>query len=128
MPSVSQAPPSGRYLSFVEREELTLLRAQGYGVRPIAIRLHRSPSTITRDLVPPVFSAHEPEALRPGYRYGMAQMDLAADVVFKRSAPLRAMFRRGCELGILVGGANRTTHLFGRRINRHYRGKLQTML
>ena len=58
----------------------------------------------------------------------MAQMELATDVVFKRSAPLRALFQRACELGVLVGGANRTTHLFGRRINRRYQGKLQTVL
>ncbi|MBV9602111.1 MAG: hypothetical protein JOZ87_35360 [Chloroflexi bacterium] len=58
----------------------------------------------------------------------MAQMELATDVVFKRSAPLTALFRRACELGVLVGGANRTTHLFGRRINRRYQGKLQTVL
>jgi hypothetical protein len=78
--------------------------------------------------VVPVFSSQEREALRPGYRYSMAQMELATDVVFKRSAPLRALFQRACELGVLVGGANRTTHLFGRRINRHYQGKLQTVL
>ncbi len=41
---------SGRYLSFVEREEIALLRAQGVGVREIARRLHRSPSTISREL------------------------------------------------------------------------------
>jgi hypothetical protein len=58
----------------------------------------------------------------------MAQMELATDVVFKRSAPLRALFQRACELGVLVGGANRTTHLFGRRIDRRYQGKLQTVL
>src|SRR5215216_920092 len=78
--------------------------------------------------VVPAFSPAEREALRPGYRYSMAQMELATDVVFKRSAPLTAVFRRACELGVLVGGANRTTHLFGRRINRKYQGKLQTVL
>jgi hypothetical protein len=31
-------------------------------------------------------------------------------------------------LGVLVGGAERTTHLFGQRINRRYQGKLQTVL
>lgn len=41
---------SGRYLSFVEREEIALLRAQGVGVREIARRLQRSPSTISREL------------------------------------------------------------------------------
>jgi IS30 family transposase len=50
MPTVSQAPLSGRYLSFVEREEIGLLRAGGCGVRMIARRLHRAPSTISREL------------------------------------------------------------------------------
>jgi len=50
MPSVSQAPLSGRYLSFAEREEIALLRAQGQGVREIARQLERSPSTISREL------------------------------------------------------------------------------
>ena len=50
MATVSQAPLSGRYLSFVEREEIALLRARGCGVRAIARRLDRSPSTISREL------------------------------------------------------------------------------
>jgi len=45
------APPlSGRYLSFVERELLALLRAQGHGVRACARHLDRAPSTISREL------------------------------------------------------------------------------
>src|SRR6266542_6384552 len=50
MPTLSQVPLSGRYVSFLEREEIALLRARGYGVRAIARRLHRSPSTISREL------------------------------------------------------------------------------
>jgi IS30 family transposase len=41
---------SGRYLSFPERENIALLRAQGRGVREIAHRVGRSPSTISREL------------------------------------------------------------------------------
>jgi len=41
---------SGRYLSFPEREDIALLRAQGLGVREIARHLDRSPSTISREL------------------------------------------------------------------------------
>jgi IS30 family transposase len=41
---------SGRCLSFQEREEIAILRAQGAGVREIARRLGRSPSTISREL------------------------------------------------------------------------------
>ena len=47
---MSLSPPSGRYLSFEEREELALYRAQGLGVRDIAGRLGRSASTISREL------------------------------------------------------------------------------
>ena len=50
MPPMTLAPPSGRYLSFPEREEVALLRAQQCGVREIARRLGRSPSTISREL------------------------------------------------------------------------------
>jgi len=47
----SQSKPlSGRYLSFAEREELAILRAQGHGVRTIADQLNRAPSTISREL------------------------------------------------------------------------------
>ncbi len=41
---------SGRYLSFAEREEIAIWRAQNVGVREIARRLGRSPSTISREL------------------------------------------------------------------------------
>jgi IS30 family transposase len=50
MPSISLDPPSGRYLSFAEREEIAVLRAQERGVREIARRLGRSPATISREL------------------------------------------------------------------------------
>lgn len=50
MPPIDLVPRSGRYLSFSEREELALLWAQAHGVREIARRLGRSPSTISREL------------------------------------------------------------------------------
>lgn len=40
--------PSGRYLSFAEREEIALLRAQDKGVREIARAVGRDQSTISR--------------------------------------------------------------------------------
>jgi IS30 family transposase len=50
MASIQLTPSSGRYLSFVEREEIALLQAQDIGVREIARRLGRDPSTISREL------------------------------------------------------------------------------
>ncbi len=43
-------PPSGRCLSFAEREELAILRAQDLEMREIGRRLGRSGSTISREL------------------------------------------------------------------------------
>jgi len=50
MASLDLAPLSGRYLSFGEREEIALLRAQNVGVSQIAGRLGRHRSTISREL------------------------------------------------------------------------------
>jgi len=50
MPSIDPGLFSGRYLSFSEREEIAILKAQGIGVRETARRLGRSPSTISREL------------------------------------------------------------------------------
>ena len=46
----SAKPLSDRYLSFAEREEIALLRAQGCSMQEIARRLGRAASTISREL------------------------------------------------------------------------------
>ena len=46
----SAKPLSGRALSFAEREEIAIGRAQRHGVREIARQLKRAPSTISREL------------------------------------------------------------------------------
>lgn len=50
MTPLSLDEPTGRYLSFAEREEIALLKAQGRGVRAIAGVVGRHPSTISREL------------------------------------------------------------------------------
>jgi transposase, IS30 family len=50
MPLFMVAPLTGRYLSFPEREEIAMLKGQGLGVREIARRVGRDPSTISREL------------------------------------------------------------------------------
>ena len=47
---IDLSPATGRYLSFHEREEIALSKAQGAGVREIARRLGRHPSTVSREL------------------------------------------------------------------------------
>lgn len=50
MPPMCLAEPTGRYLSFEEREEIAILRAQDKGVREIARSIGRDPGTISREL------------------------------------------------------------------------------
>ncbi len=50
MPPIALVPISARYLSFPEREEIALLHAKQLGVRAIARRIGRAPSTISREL------------------------------------------------------------------------------
>lgn len=69
MPTIELNPPTDRYLSFAEREEIAVLREQGHGVRAIAREIGRSPSTISREL-------RRNAATRNGkltYRAGVAQ-------------------------------------------------------
>jgi hypothetical protein len=83
--------------AFLAVADVAALQAAADRLTP-AVLQHRCNSWVRR--VVPVFSPVEREALRPGYRYSMAQMELATDVVFKRSAPLRApvpaCLRAGC--------------------------------
>jgi IS30 family transposase len=46
----SSRPLSGRYLSFAEREEIALLRAQGCSMQDVARRIGRAASTVSREL------------------------------------------------------------------------------
>lgn len=49
MPPIYLAEPTGRYLSFEEREEIAILRARGMGVRQIADTIGRDPGTVLRE-------------------------------------------------------------------------------
>ena len=83
MPPLCLAEPGRRYLSFAEREELALLRAQGLGVREIARRLRRHPSTISREV-------RRNSATRSGrveYRASVAQWK--AETAAKRPKPAK---------------------------------------
>ena len=83
MPLISLDRPSGRYLSFAEREEIALMRARDAGVREIARTLGRDPSTISREL-------RRNAATRGGkldYRAGVAQWK--AELAARRSTPAK---------------------------------------
>ena len=83
MPPFSLEPLSGRYLSFQEREEIALLKAQGAGVRQIARAIGRDPSTISRELRRNAAT----RTANPGYRASVAQWK--AELAAKRPKPAK---------------------------------------
>ena len=76
----------------------------------------------------PSFSDHERSACRLQYQWSMAQMEFCRNVIFRRRARLRELFQRAVEIGVALGGATQTRHIFGRRIDRRYDGKLEPTL
>jgi IS30 family transposase len=78
MPPMTLAEPTGRYLSFVEREEIAILRAQGHGPREIGRRIGRDASTISRELRRNAAT----RSTNPGYRATTAQWK--AEIAAKR--------------------------------------------
>ena len=85
MPLFMSKPISGRYLSFAEREEIALLRAQDVGLREIARRLERSPSTISRELARNAAT----RGGKPEYRASVAQWK--SELTGKRPKPAKLL-------------------------------------
>src|SRR3954471_4570498 len=83
MPPLSLAEPTGRFLSFFEREEIARLNGQGLGIRAIARQLNRDPGTISREV-------RRNAATRAGkreYRAGVAQWK--AQIAARRPKPVK---------------------------------------
>ena len=76
----------------------------------------------------PRFSPRERAACGLDYQWSVAQIEFARDVIFRRRARLHELFQRAVEIGVALGGATQTRHIFGRRINCRYQGKLETIL
>jgi IS30 family transposase len=87
----ADAGPGKRCLSFEEREEIALLRAEGVGVREIARVLGRSPSTISRELRRLRLSPTR--AHRHQYRASTAQADADAKSRRPKDAKLATNLR-----------------------------------
>src|SRR4051812_45634934 len=89
----AESSRSSRFLSLLERQRIAMLRARGLGVREIARRLGRSPSTVSRELR---------RNLRPHDR-GLYDGDLAHARARNRARrPRRPLLAREPELRRIV--------------------------
>jgi hypothetical protein len=56
--------------------------------------------------------------------YAIGQIEYCRNFIFKRSFPIHKIFELGCEIGLWRLTANRISELFGVRLTKQQRGKL----
>lgn len=74
----------------------------------------------------PKFSARERRQLYLGRCYAVAQVEYCRNFVFRRHFPIHKIFERSCDLGLMNLTAGTVSQIFGVRLTKHLRGKLQT--
>jgi hypothetical protein len=61
-------------------------------------------------------------------RYSLTQVEYCRNFIFRRNFPIRRIFERSCELGLWRLMADRVSEIFGHRISKRLKGKLQVVL
>jgi len=76
----------------------------------------------------PKFSRREREAMNLSRFYAVAQIEYCRNFIFKRRFPIHKLFERGCEIGLWRLSAHKIAEVFGLRLTKLLRGKLNTTL
>ncbi len=74
----------------------------------------------------PFFTAKEREQAGCQHRLLFAQVEFCDNLIFRRRAALDKLGERLFDANRTIGQPNKITMIFGRRISKRYRGKLQT--
>ena len=75
----------------------------------------------------PKFSKHERAGMNLRRFHAINQIEYCQNMVFKRNFPIRRLFLRSCELGLITLTADKIINIFGHRVTRRFNGKLQTV-
>src|SRR6267378_100867 len=74
----------------------------------------------------PFFTAREREHAGCQHRLFFSQVEYCDNLIFRRRAALDNLGQRLLDANRTIGQPNKITVIFGRRVNKRYRGKLQT--
>src|SRR5262249_45947146 len=74
----------------------------------------------------PFFSAAERQQAGCQHRLFFSQVEYCDNLIFHRRAALDKLSERLLDANRTIGQPNKITMIFGRRVTRHYRGRLQT--
>jgi len=76
----------------------------------------------------PKFSKQDRKAIALGRAYSLNQVEYCRNFIFRRHFPIHQIFERSCELGLFRLTADSISQIFGVRMHKRLRGKLQSML
>jgi hypothetical protein len=79
-------------------------------------------------LLGPKFSKRERKLMNLDRFYAFCQVEYCLNFIFRRTFPIHKLFERSCELGLLELTAEKISQIFGQRITRQLKGKLQSTL
>ena len=76
----------------------------------------------------PKFSKRERAAMNLHRFYAVSQVEYCRNFIFKRNFPIHKIFERGCEIGLWRMTANKIAEVFGQRVTKKLKGKLNTVV
>ena len=76
----------------------------------------------------PKFSKRERAAMNLRRFYAVSQIEYCRNFIFKRNFPIHKIFERGCEIGMWRMTANKIAEVFGQRVTKRMKGKLNTVV
>jgi hypothetical protein len=79
-------------------------------------------------LVGPKFSKTDRQAINLTRHYSIQQVEYSRNLIFRRNFPIHKLFERSCDIGLLRLTPDKITQIFGFRIHKRLRGKLQSVL
>jgi len=80
------------------------------------------------ELLGPKFSAKERSRMNLRRFYAISQIEYCRNFIFKRHFPIHKIFERSCELGLWRLSADKISEIFGTRVSKRLKGKLNTTL
>jgi hypothetical protein len=79
-------------------------------------------------LLGPKFSKRERGSMNLRRFYAINQIEYCRNFIFKRHFPIHRIFERSCEIGLWRLTANKISEIFGVRVTKKLKGKLNTTL
>jgi hypothetical protein len=79
-------------------------------------------------LIGPKFSSKDRQAINLSRHYSIQQVEYCRNLIFRRHFPIHKLFERSCDIGLLRMLPDKITQIFGFRVHKRLRGKLQSVL